>query len=393
MGGHGHVFYLCSAGKCKEIRSVVGRHYCLFPFLPSSSLLTQILLDGYRKGHCLRRGHSAHAGSGSPCGYCRDAPYHTPQTAKMKTMAACLLHAGILAPGMVSQPEWAAKEKYLLNEWKQHMMYDCKGGVSFPQSGNWYLMASLMRISCAHRLWSGAPDKVSAAQSSLLLALPFCKVYIHVWKYFSFERSEDISKNHSWRGLWENFGSMPVFVLRPLIPYMEESSCDPCLGINRHFLCVELVKKKKTISDCSLLRVYCRVGSWQAVLYYCPLQTFLAMGPPQKKSSTLSFLVVVSVHACHTSSWGHSEAHAWALGCAEQIWDKGADVLISAGFSSCILGKCRWPPVQHTMFLFSFPSCCTWCLAWTQSLAFRFRNFFSSSLGSNCLETALLSKT
>lgn len=68
------------------------------------------------------------------------------------------------------------------------------------------------------------------------------------------------------------------------------------------------------------------IGSWYGVhsvvraagRLACVTISFLAMGPTQKKSS-LSFLVVASLQACHTSSGVRNEAHACALGCAEEI--------------------------------------------------------------------------
>lgn len=147
-----HLFYLCSAGKCKEIRFVVGRHHSLFPFLPPSPLLTRILLDGYRKGHCLRRGHRALLAQKAPVGTAKipQIMLHGLQFLwRQGEHHGHLLHAGILTPGTVSQPEWAAKEKCLLNEWKQYMKCNSKARISFPQSGSWYLMVSLMCLSCA----------------------------------------------------------------------------------------------------------------------------------------------------------------------------------------------------------------------------------------------------
>lgn len=41
------------------------------------------------------------------------------------------------------------------------------------------------------------------------------------------------------------------------------------------------------------------------------------MVSPQKKSSTLSSLVVVHAQPYHTSSWVRKEAHVCALGCAQ----------------------------------------------------------------------------
>lgn len=98
-----------------------------------------------------------------------------------------------------------------------------------------------------------------------------------------------------------------------------------------------------------------RAAGWLACF---TVQSFLAMVSHFTCLEVFLF-IFLSCGQCsdlpHTSSWGCNEAHAWALGCVEQIRDKGANVLISAGSSSCILGKCRWPSVQCTMFFFSFP--------------------------------------
>lgn len=64
--------------------------------------------------------------------------------------------------------------------------------MAFPkQAGNWYLMASLMHSSHSCHKWSRVTENLHCLVFPAV-GSSFCKVYLHVWKSFSFERSEEI---------------------------------------------------------------------------------------------------------------------------------------------------------------------------------------------------------